>query len=61
MRVCGPAETGGPFLTLSADLDPRLAPIEAVQALYPLLARTATRLGRDPDRPRTLAKVTETL
>jgi glucosamine--fructose-6-phosphate aminotransferase (isomerizing) len=61
VRVCGPAETGDSFLTLSADLDPRLAPIEAVQALYPLLARTATRLGRDPDRPRTLAKVTETL
>jgi glucosamine--fructose-6-phosphate aminotransferase (isomerizing) len=61
VRIVGPAETGRPFLALSADLDPRLAPIEAVQALYPLFARTATRLGRDPDRPRTLAKVTETL
>ena len=61
VRIVGPAETGRPFLTLSADVDPRLAPIEAVQALYPLFARTATRLGRDPDRPRTLAKVTETL
>ncbi|MFO1036639.1 MAG: SIS domain-containing protein [Geminicoccaceae bacterium] len=37
------------------------APIEALQAIYPVLAREAVALGRDPDRPRTLKKVTRTL
>lgn len=55
--VAGPPDS---FLPLPEDLDPRLAPLAAAQALYPLLARTALALGRDPDRPRTLAKVTLT-
>lgn len=62
VRVVGPAAAGPGLLAALPDgLDPRLAPIAAAQALYPLLARTARHLGRDPDRPRTLAKVTETL
>jgi glucosamine--fructose-6-phosphate aminotransferase (isomerizing) len=56
--VAGPP---GSFLPLPEALDPRLAPLAAAQAFYPLLARTAEALGRDPDRPRTLAKVTLTV
>lgn len=40
--------------------DRRLAPILALQMLFPVIARTAEALGRDPDRPRTLEKVTLT-
>jgi glucosamine--fructose-6-phosphate aminotransferase (isomerizing) len=40
---------------LPAAGDPRLAPIVALQALYPWIARSSKALGRDPDRPRTLA------
>ncbi len=60
--LVGPGSLGpGLLAALPESLDPRLAPIAAAQALYPLIARTAVSLGRDPDRPRTLAKVTETL
>ena len=40
--------------------DRRLAPLLALQTLYPVIARTAEALGRDPDRPARLAKVTRT-
>jgi glucosamine--fructose-6-phosphate aminotransferase (isomerizing) len=41
--------------------DARLAPIVALQMLYPWIARTSVALGRDPDRPRTLdSKVIKT-
>jgi glucosamine--fructose-6-phosphate aminotransferase (isomerizing) len=44
-----------------ATADPRLAPIVALQRLYPWIARTSVALGRDPDRPRTLkSKVIKT-
>jgi glucosamine--fructose-6-phosphate aminotransferase (isomerizing) len=56
--VAGPP---GSFLPLAETLDPRLAPLAAAQAFYTLLARTAPTLGRDPDLPRTLAKVTLTI
>ena len=38
----------------------RLVPLLALQTLYPVIARTAVALGRDPDRPERLAKVTRT-
>jgi glutamine---fructose-6-phosphate transaminase (isomerizing) len=61
-RLVGPPEAAGDgaLVRLPDGLEWRLAPIAAAQALYPLLARTAAARGRDPDRPRTLAKVTET-
>ena len=41
--------------------DPRLAPLLALQTVYPWLARASLALGLDPDRPRTLkSKVIET-
>jgi glucosamine--fructose-6-phosphate aminotransferase (isomerizing) len=48
------------FLTLPTGGEPYLAPIVALQAIYPLVAAAAEALGRDPDRPATLAKVTRT-
>lgn len=38
-----------------------LEPIAMVQAFYGCAERTARRLGRDPDRPKLLKKVTETV
>jgi fructoselysine-6-P-deglycase FrlB-like protein len=55
-----PAGHGRTWLTVPEPPDRRLAPILLLQTLYPLFARTAEALGRDPDRPRTLTKVTET-
>ena len=39
---------------------PALAPIAMVHRFYGLAERLAVRLGRNPDRPRNLTKVTET-
>ena len=39
---------------------PASAPIAALQLAYPVIARAAVARGRDPDRPRTLSKVTST-
>lgn len=55
-----PAGHGRAWLTVPEPPDRRLAPILLLQELYPLFARTAKSLGRDPDKPRTLTKVTET-
>ncbi len=42
--------------------DARLAPLAALQLLYPWIARSATALGRNPDKPKTLAdKVIKTV
>ncbi len=42
--------------------DQRLAPIVALQLLYPWIARCAVSLGRNPDKPKTLAdKVIKTV
>jgi glucosamine--fructose-6-phosphate aminotransferase (isomerizing) len=46
----------------TASIDPRLAPIVALQTIYPWLARSSQALGLDPDRPRNLkSKVVETV
>jgi glutamine---fructose-6-phosphate transaminase (isomerizing) len=42
--------------------DSRLAPLLALQILYPWIARSAVALGRNPDKPKTLAgKVIKTV
>lgn len=42
--------------------DTRLAPLAALQLLYPWIARSAEALGRNPDKPKTLAgKVIQTV
>jgi glucosamine--fructose-6-phosphate aminotransferase (isomerizing) len=52
-------EDGGlPFATCG---HPLLDPLPMVQTAYLEIERVATALGRDPDRPRLLKKVTETL
>jgi glucosamine--fructose-6-phosphate aminotransferase (isomerizing) len=38
-----------------------LDPIVAIQAFYPFAAALARARGHDPDRPRSLQKVTRTL
>jgi glucosamine--fructose-6-phosphate aminotransferase (isomerizing) len=56
---------GGPEgsleLPLPAPLHPLLDPIAAILAFYPFAEALARARGRDPDRPRGLSKVTETL
>lgn len=59
-------EAQGARVVLIDDLpaagDARLAPIVALQTLYPWIARASQALGRDPDRPRTLkSKVIKTI
>jgi glucosamine--fructose-6-phosphate aminotransferase (isomerizing) len=51
VRVVENAATGHPLLD----------PLAMIQAAYLEIERLATALGRDPDRPRLLKKVTETL
>ncbi|HEX2525756.1 MAG TPA: SIS domain-containing protein [Geminicoccus sp.] len=41
-------------------VDPVSAPLAALQLAYPAIARAAQARQRDPDRPRTLSKVTST-
>ena len=53
--------TGGLRLPLPPPLHPTLDPIVAIQAFYPFAAALAEARGRDPDRPRSLHKVTRTL
>jgi glucosamine--fructose-6-phosphate aminotransferase (isomerizing) len=53
---------GGCDFPLRESRDPRLAPLLALQLLYPWIARCAKALGRDPDKPKTLAaKVIKTI
>ena len=40
---------------------PLLDPISIIQTAYRFVETTARQLGRDPDRPRLLKKVTETV
>lgn len=49
----GPVNRGCDFSLPPID-DYRVAPIVALQLLYPWLARCSKALGRDPDHPRTL-------
>ena len=58
LLVVGP--DGG--LPLPPLADPRLAPIAALEILYPWLAQSSKALGRDPDHPKTLkSKVIKTV
>ncbi|MBI2718345.1 MAG: SIS domain-containing protein [Rhizobiales bacterium] len=52
-------EEGG--LPYARSTNPLLDPIAMVQTAYRFVEATAQALGRDPDRPRLLKKVTETL
>lgn len=55
-------EGSGTHLALPGLPDHRLAPLAALQLLYPWIARCAKALGRDPDKPKTLAsKVIKTV
>jgi glutamine---fructose-6-phosphate transaminase (isomerizing) len=59
--VVGQPGSGQSF-ALPAIPDPRLAPLVALQLMYPWIARAARALGRDPDKPKTLAsKVIKTV
>lgn len=60
--VAGPAaRPGAVALPLAEHLHPFAAPIAAIQSFYPLAERVARARGYDPDRPRHLSKVTETV
>jgi glucosamine--fructose-6-phosphate aminotransferase (isomerizing) len=48
-------------LPLPPPLHPMLDPIVAIQTFYPFAAALARARGHDPDRPRSLQKVTRTL
>lgn len=51
-----------PDFLLPAAPDFRLAPLVALQLIYPWIARAAVALGRNPDKPKTLAgKVIKTV
>jgi glutamine---fructose-6-phosphate transaminase (isomerizing) len=53
------AERGG--LSFEATGNPLLDPISLIQTVYRFVESTARARGRDPDRPRLLKKVTETM
>lgn len=56
------AASGEGCFQLPAAPDPRLAPLVALQLLYPWIARSAVALGRNPDKPKTLSgKVIKTV
>jgi glucosamine--fructose-6-phosphate aminotransferase (isomerizing) len=52
-------EEGG--LPVARTADPLLDPIAMIQTAYPSIEAVARARGRDPDRPRLLKKVTETM
>ena len=53
--------TGGPVFRLRANSsNPATAAAELLCMTYPIVLETALALGHDPDRPTTLAKVTQT-
>ena len=53
--------SAGLHLPLPEPLHPLLDPIVAIQAFYPMAASLAVARGQDPDSPRGLRKVTETI
>ena len=53
------AETGG--LNYARTAEPLLDPVTMIQTAYLAIEKVAQALGRDPDRPRLLKKVTETI
>ena len=58
--IAAPPDVAGAALPLPAAPHPALAPIVAIQAFYPFVARLAVARGRDPDHPPNLNKVTRT-
>jgi glutamine---fructose-6-phosphate transaminase (isomerizing) len=58
--LAAPAGTPGAELELATTGSEDLDPIAAVQSFYPMVEALARARGRDPDRPRHLAKVTKT-
>lgn len=58
--VAGLQETSGMMLP-TLDANPLVQPILLVQSFYRMVNQLSVARGRDPDRPPTLAKVTETL
>ncbi len=60
MASHNPRDDGALHLPLPPPLHPLLDPIVALLAFYPLAEALARRLGRDPDRPPGLLKVTRT-
>lgn len=59
--LAAPTPGAGLHLPLPPPLHPLLDPIVAIQAFYPLAAALAEARGLDPDKPRGLRKVTETV
>jgi glutamine---fructose-6-phosphate transaminase (isomerizing) len=59
--VASASAGAGLRLPLPPPLHPMLDPIVAIQAFYPFAAALARARGHDPDRPRSLQKVTRTL
>jgi len=58
--LAAPAGTPGAELELATTGSEDLDPIAAVQSFYPMVEALARARGLDPDRPRHLAKVTQT-
>jgi glucosamine--fructose-6-phosphate aminotransferase (isomerizing) len=59
--IASASRGGGLRLPLPPPLHPMLDPIVAIQAFYPFAAALAETRGLNPDRPRSLQKVTRTL
>jgi glucosamine--fructose-6-phosphate aminotransferase (isomerizing) len=59
--VAGTAAANGAHLLPTVDCAAELGPILLTQSAYRMVATLAVRRGFDPDRPASLAKVTETL
>ena len=58
--VAGLEGTSGVTLP-TLDADPLVQPVLLVQSFYRMVNQLSVARGRDPDRPPTLAKVTETV
>lgn len=61
VALAAPTPGAGLHLPLPPPLHPLLDPIVAIQAFYVMAEAVARARGLDPDRPRGLRKVTETL
>jgi len=61
VRVDSGGEDAADRLACAAAASPLLTPIVMIHRYYGLAEAVSRRLGRNPDRPRNLHKVTETL
>jgi glucosamine--fructose-6-phosphate aminotransferase (isomerizing) len=61
LKIDGGGEDANDRLAAAAAGSPLLAPIPMIHRFYRLAEAVARRRGRDPDRPRNLRKVTETV